>query len=108
MRFRSRTPKPVAPSGLVGAAEGFFHAVPAISKCAQGTPLVKRWMNIAAVIEPPGRPPVFFMSAIIESMFLSYWLGKGIRQRGSPSIFEAEMRLAARVSSLADRKSTRL
>ena len=46
-------------------------AVGAMSRCAQGTLLTNRWMNIAAVIEPPGRPPVFFMSAIIESICLS-------------------------------------
>jgi hypothetical protein len=101
IRFSRRTPYAVAPSGLVGMADGFFQAVPAISRWAQGVPLVKRWMNRAAVIEPPGRPPVFFMSAIIESMFLSYCAGSGMRHRGSPSVFEAEIRFAASVSSLA-------
>ena len=44
-------------------ADDIFQAVEAMSRCAQGRPLTKRWMNRAAVIEPAGRPPMFFMSA---------------------------------------------
>jgi hypothetical protein len=61
----------VAPSGIVGTVEGFFQAVFAMSRCAQGRPLTKRWMNRAAVMDPPGRPPVFFMSAMTLSICLS-------------------------------------
>ena len=35
---------------MVGTVEPGFQAVEAISRCAQGTPLTKRWMNSAAVM----------------------------------------------------------
>src|SRR5215510_5958097 len=59
-------------------------AVPAISRCAHGVPSTKRCRNCAAVIEPPWRPPVFFMSANCESISLSYSGPSGMRQTFSP------------------------
>src|SRR5207237_264681 len=41
-------------------------AVPAMSRCAQRCLRVKRARNEAAVILPPGRPPIFAMSAKFE------------------------------------------
>ena len=58
------------------------HAVPAMSRCAHGLPLTKRWMNCAAVIAPPGRPPTFFMSAISRLDLLVVGLG----QRHAPAL----------------------
>ena len=55
---------------MVGTLEGFFQAVEAMSRCAHGTSFTYRLRKSAAVIEPPGRPPVFFMSAIMESICL--------------------------------------
>ena len=55
-----------------------------MSMCAQARPLVKRLRNIAAVIEPPGRPPMFFTSATWLSISLSYCAGSGMRQSASP------------------------
>ena len=46
-------------------------AVPATSICAHGVSLTNRCRNCAAVIEPPLRPPVFYMSANFESISLS-------------------------------------
>ena len=72
MRSRVRTPQPTAPSGTVGVRESLIQAVGAMSMWAQGTPLVKRWRNRAAVMDPPARPlPVFFTSAIGLSMWRS-------------------------------------
>src|SRR5882762_9201856 len=50
-------------SGTGRAVEPFsrplFHAVPATSRCAQRILRVKRARKHAAVIAPPGRPPMF-------------------------------------------------
>ena len=43
----------VALLGMVGIVELGFQAVEAMSRWAQGVSLMKRWMNRAAVIEPP-------------------------------------------------------
>ena len=67
------TPYPVAQAGESGSSLPGFHAVPAMSRCAQGTPsLTKRLMNCAPTIEPAtGLPAMFFMSALGLSISLS-------------------------------------
>src|SRR5260370_1441999 len=45
--------------------------VPAMSRWAHGVLSTKRCKSWAAVIDPPSRPPVVFMSANLESSFLS-------------------------------------
>ena len=60
-----------SPSCLLISVCGASMPVPAMSRCAQGVSLTKRCRNCAAVIEPPWRPPVFFMSANFESIILS-------------------------------------
>ena len=55
---RVRTATPLGPFGRYGRASS-DHAVPAMSRCAHGRPPVNSLRNIAAVIEPAGRPPVF-------------------------------------------------
>ena len=69
-RFKSRTPQPEPHDGLM-SDDGEPMATPATSICAQGVSLTNRCRNCAAVIEPPWRPPVFFMSANFESISLS-------------------------------------
>ena len=59
-------------------------AVPETSRCAHGVPSTNRCRNCAAVMEPPWRPPVFFMSANCESISLSYSDPSGMRQTRSP------------------------
>src|SRR4029450_5581489 len=60
---RVRTPTPVAPLGWYGLASS-AQAVPAISTCTHGRSPVNSLMKSAAVIAPPGRPPVLLMSAM--------------------------------------------
>ena len=67
MRLSNRTPNPLAPSGTVGMCDGLRQATPAMSRCAQGVPLTNFCRIRAAVIEPAGRPPTFYMSAMGES-----------------------------------------
>src|SRR5262249_40873641 len=59
-------------------------AVPAMSRCAHGVLSTKRCNSCAAVMAPPWRPPVFFMSANFESIILSYSGPSGIRHTRSP------------------------
>ena len=58
-----RTATPLGPFGWYGFASS-AHAVPAMSMCTHGSPAVNSFRNIAAVIDPAGRPPVLVMSAI--------------------------------------------
>jgi len=61
--FGVRTPKPVAPAGSRPRPLS-LHTAPATSRWAQGTVgSTKSGGKRAAVIDPPGRGPVFFMSA---------------------------------------------
>ena len=76
--------------------------VPAMSRCAQGVSLTKRFRNCAAVIDPASRPPVFFMSANWESICLSYSLPSGMRQTRSPVASPAAESRAASASSFAE------
>src|SRR3982751_5593702 len=56
-----------------------------MSMCAHLTPSsTKRWMNCAAVIEPPSRGPTFFMSAIGESISRSNGSASGLCPNLSP------------------------
>ena len=75
-------------------------AVPAMSRCAHGVLSTKRCSNCAAVIEPPQRPPVFFMSANLESIILSYSGPSGMRQTRSPVASPALVRRSHSLSSL--------
>src|SRR5207247_9756163 len=58
-----RTATPLGPFGRYGRASS-DHAVPAMSRCAHGTPSTNSLRNSAAVIEPAARPPVFIKSAM--------------------------------------------
>ena len=69
-RFNSLTPQPEPQDGLM-SEDGEPMATPATSICAHGVSLTNRCRNCAAVIDPPCRPPVFFMSATLESISLS-------------------------------------
>src|SRR3990172_773394 len=60
-RPSSGTGRPVEPF-----SRPLFHAVPAISRCAQRSLLAKRERKQAAVTLPAGRPPMFAMSAKLE------------------------------------------
>src|SRR5205814_9859110 len=60
-RTRSGTGRPVEPF-----SRPLFQAVPAMSTCAQRWLRVKRARNDAAVMLPPGRPPIFAKSAKLE------------------------------------------
>src|SRR5207237_8796594 len=60
-RTRSGTGRPVEPFSRPP-----FHAVPAMSRCAQRSFLVKRARKDAAVMLPAGRPPILAMSAKLE------------------------------------------
>src|SRR6185369_836036 len=63
-RFASvLTATPLGPFGRYGFASS-DHAVPAMSRCAHGRSPANSFRNIAAVIEPAARPPVFIRSAI--------------------------------------------
>src|SRR3981189_207781 len=55
-----------------------------MSRCAHGASSTTRCRNCAAVIEPPLRLPVFFISANCESICLSYSGPSGMRQTRSP------------------------
>src|SRR6185369_4077957 len=82
-RSSSRTPQPEPQLRFV-SEEPDAKPVPAMSRCAHGVLPTKRPMNCAAVIEPPERPPVFFMSANFESISLSYSGPSGMRHTRSP------------------------
>ena len=58
-----RTATPLGPFGMYGRASS-SHAVPAMSRWAQGRPPANSLRNNAAVTEPAGRPPVFMRSAM--------------------------------------------
>src|ERR1051326_1325069 len=58
-----RTATPLAPFGRYVFASS-AHAVPATSMWPHGSPPVNSFRNIAAVIDPAGRPPVLVKSAI--------------------------------------------
>ena len=60
---RVRTPTPVAPLGCQACASS-HQAVPAMSRCAQGSPPLNRLRNSPAVIAPAGRPPMLATSAV--------------------------------------------
>ena len=60
-RTSSGTGRPVEP-----LSRPLFHAVPAMSRCAQRSFFVKRARKQAAVMLPAGRPPMFAMSAKFE------------------------------------------
>ena len=83
-------------------------AVPAMSRCAHGVSLTKRCRNCAAVIEPPLRPPVFFMSANCESISLSYSGPSGMRQTRSPVSLPALLSRSASSSLLENRPACSL
>src|SRR5215211_2180484 len=68
----------------------------------------KRWRNCAAVIEPALRPPVFFTSANLESMSLSYSGASGMRQTFSAVSCPAFVSRSASVSSLENRPACSL
>src|SRR5204862_141269 len=78
-------------------------AVPAISRCAHGVSSTKRCRNCAAVIEPPLRVPVFFMSANCESICLSYSGPSGMRQTFSPVSAPILLKRSASSSLLENR-----
>src|SRR5215207_3149226 len=94
-----RTPQP-EPQLLLTSVCGAFMPVPAMSRCAQGTSLTKRCRNCAAVIDPPWRPPTFFMSANFESISLSYSGPSGMRQTFSPVAWPTAVNRAANSSLL--------
>src|SRR5688500_15210885 len=60
-RTRSGTGRPVEPF-----SRPLFHAVPAMSRCAQRSLRVKRARKDAAVMAPAGRPPILAKSAKFE------------------------------------------
>src|SRR5208337_4437140 len=98
-RSSKRTPYPEPQLWLISVA-GDAIAVPAMSKCAQSVPeLTNRCKNCAAVIEPASRPPIFFMSASLESIVLLYFLESGRRQAVSPVSRPASVICDARASS---------
>ena len=77
--------------------------MPAMSKCAQGVSFsMKRCRNCAAVIDPPSRGPIFFMSQIGELISLSYSGPSGRRHNLSPTCLPAVASSSARLSSLAN------
>jgi hypothetical protein len=73
-----------APQLLLISLWGEPMPVPAMSRWAQGVSLTKRWSSAAAVLEPPWRPPVFFISANFESIILSNSGPSGMRHTRSP------------------------
>src|SRR5581483_8949025 len=79
-----RTPTPVAPLGMYGLASS-AHAVPAMSRWAQGSPPANSLRNSAAVIAPAGRPPVLVKSAISLLSCSRYSSKSGIGQHWSPA-----------------------
>src|ERR1700679_384494 len=56
------TGTPVGPFGIATRSVS-ENAVPAMSRWTHGTPSANSSRNLAAVIEPAARPPVFFRSA---------------------------------------------
>src|SRR5665213_2982727 len=93
---------------MMGLVEAGFQAVEAMPRWAHGTSFTNRWMNRAAVIEPPWRVPTFFMSATWLSSCFSYWAGIGMRHSGSPLALEAARRLSAKVSLLLNKPAMSL
>ena len=61
-RVNVRTPTPDGPFAINGFASS-SQAVPAISRCTHGVASANSLRNIAAVIAPPQRPPIFGRSA---------------------------------------------
>src|SRR6185436_21004812 len=65
---------PVGPRGMATRSVSEY-AVPAMSRCTHGYSSANSFKNIAAVIVPPARPPVFLMSAtsdLIKSLYSSH------------------------------------
>src|SRR5690349_18664752 len=90
----SGTGRPVAPFSLPD-----FHAVPAISRCAQRYFLVKRQRKQAAVMVPAGRPPILATSAKLLLSCSWYSSHNGKRHAGSPAWSAAPSNSSASSSS---------
>ena len=80
----------------------FRPCLPAISKWIQGVSSANSFKNIAAVMAPPQRPPVFIMSAMDDRICSLYSSSNGIRHIFSPAFSVAPRNLAYMSSSFAN------
>src|SRR5438067_581203 len=95
-RTRSGTGRPVEPF-----SRPLFQAVPAMSRCAQRCLRVKRARKDAAVMLPPGRPPMLAKSAKLERSCSWYSSHSGICQTRSQASSAAARSSSASFWSLA-------
>src|SRR5690606_11480747 len=97
-RSSRRTPKPVAPSGTVGASLE-AQSEPAMSRCAQGSLRSTHSPMKYAPAPAPGEPPPLRRSAIGDFNRLPYSSRSGIRHSSSPLASPAASNCAANASS---------
>src|SRR5215469_15375778 len=91
---------PEGPLAIQGLASS-VHAVPAMSRWIQGVSSANSLRNMAAVMEPPQRPPEFTISAIVDLMLSLYSSSSGRRHIFSPAWSSAVLKRSYILSSLA-------
>src|SRR5262249_14608776 len=87
---RSRTPTPVGPLVKQEISRARLN-LRAMSRCTEGMPCANAARTQPAVIAPPGRPPVFFMSAISLLICSRYSGQRGISHTRSPDAVPARL-----------------